>query len=127
MVLYIIFGAVILTMAAGYFFIINNRLPELTVQQLKEFSLKAKQLNDDVDFSLVKNGTNYNKDIGIYNGRVVQFAFKCWGDLCPDNGAFFITYKDVSPDDCSALGGFVVKGYNGFGGYTYGGCSPIEQ
>ena len=99
---------------------------ELTISQLQDFANQAKQLNEKRDYSLVISSTHYQKDIGVYNGKIVQLAFKCWGDLCPDNGAYFITYKDVLKEDCARLGGYIVEGYSGWGSMTYGGCSPIK-
>lgn len=105
---------------------INFKIAELTDKQIEEFSLKAKELNANYDFSLLEGGISYRKDIGTYKGRIVQFAFECWGDVCPNNGKYFITYKDISRNDCLGIGGFIIEGYSGWGSYTYGGCSPIK-
>lgn len=104
----------------------NNAGRELTKGDLYEFLAKAKQLNEKRDFSLVGTSTKYSEEIGIFGERQVLFAFKCWGDVCPDNGGYFITYKDVPKEECSTIGGYVVEGHSGWGRMTYGGCSPIN-
>lgn len=119
----------IVVVGAAVFYGRERTSPEdggLTPQQLQAYQAKAKDLNDRDDYSLVGMSTSYAEDIGTYNGRAVEFAFECWGDVCPDNGAYFIRYKDVKKENCEELGGYIVEGYSGWGRMTYGGCSPIK-
>ncbi|MCC7500283.1 hypothetical protein IT396_00545 [Candidatus Nomurabacteria bacterium] len=126
-----IFGAAIVFIAVigtGVLYVVQRAPDEaagLTMQELEVYQVKAKDLNERNDYSLVGMSTKYAEEIGLYNGRIVEFAFTCWGDVCPDNGAYYIRYKDVPKESCVALGGHMVEGYSGWGRMTYGGCSPI--
>lgn len=102
------------------------KVQDLTLQQLRAQLARAKDLNERKDFSLVTSGSSYSEDVGTFHGKTVEFAYKCWGDVCPDNGAYFLSYKDVSRDECTTLEGHIIEGNSGWGGMTYGGCSPIQ-
>lgn len=98
---------------------------EVTLEDLRRAQSRASELNEAEDFDIVGMDLEYTESLGTYNGKPVEFAYKCWGDTCPDNGAFFIRYKDVSKEQCAVLQGSIVEGYSGWGAMTYGGCNPL--
>jgi len=91
---------------------------------LEEYVSIGETLANRKDYTLVENGTHYQTDIGMYNDFPVEFVYECWGDLCPNNGDYYVRYKgQISEEQCNALKGFPVWGYGW--GPRYGGCSPI--
>lgn len=59
--------------------------------------------------------------LGTYRGRQVELAYVCFGDVCPDNGGYFVRYVGIdSQEACEAMGGEPILGTSW--GVVYGGC-----
>lgn len=137
-------GLVLVVVAAAYIYIqyfnpatkvISNEIEyvpnaELTLDDLREMQQEINRKNYRKEFLQV-GGAVKLKQVGIYNGKVVEEQYHC-GDLCPDHGIFFLAYKDIElvyksieTDQCTAIDGYKV--YAKDWGSRYVGCSPIRN
>jgi hypothetical protein len=105
----------------------REQLPKLNEQQLQTLHQLLMERNERNNFSILSSSTTkrYKHDIGRYQGRVVQEAFRCFREPCPTRGHFFLSYKEVDKERCVMIGGYPITAYSQRRGEQYGGCSPL--
>ena len=94
---------------------------KLSAKQVQAELNKVEKLNAEKNFP--KDTTYTEEIVGIYGENVVARIFKCFGDVCPDNGGYFLIYKDVEEGGCATIGGEPIFGYGW--GKVYGGCGVV--
>jgi hypothetical protein len=106
----------------------RSQLPSLKEQHLRTLHTLLTERNNRNDFSLLGSSTTkrYRQDIGRYQGRIVQEAFRCFREPCPNRGHFFLSYKEVDKERCVMIGGHPITAYSQRRGAQYGGCSPLK-
>ena len=78
------------------------KLNGLTGAQISAKLIKIDELNNKRDyFGFGKQA----EIVGIYNGRQLEKTYICFGDVCPQNGGYYLKYSDnISQDDCASFG-----------------------
>ena len=102
---------VVLLGAAAYFF-------TLTPQEVEAELRRTEEMNSDREAA---DWQDYIRFVGFYNWRPVVRTYVCFGDVCPQNGGYFLRYLwNIDSDRCKEMGGEPVWGI----GWTevYGGC-----
>lgn len=103
----------------------HNYLRNMTQADLQKEKNRVDQLdasrNGDSDW--VSKTQNHLKFLGWYKGRMVNEIYQCFGDVCPDNGGYFVVYADkISAEECKNMGDKPIWGISW--GPVYGGCEP---
>ncbi|HYC79772.1 MAG TPA: hypothetical protein VEC17_01980 [Candidatus Binatia bacterium] len=94
------------------------RLPRLSENDVRAEEAKLLEINRKRENP---NNSNHARVVGRHNGRIVEISYICFGDVCPDNGGYFLIYRDIeSREECSQIGGKEILGYGWT--TTYGGC-----
>lgn len=104
---------------------------DLTLNDLKKMQQEIDRKNYRKEFPAFDSTVPKVRQVGIYSGKVIEEKYHC-GDLCPDHGIYFLSYKDVDlaytseeTDQCAAVEGHKI--YATDHGFRYVGCSPLEN
>ncbi|MDP2651430.1 MAG: hypothetical protein Q8O98_02455 [bacterium] len=84
-------------------------------EDIRSIENKLSILNDNLTNRAVKEwgySNRYRKQIGIFDGKSMEIAYECFGDICPDNGGYLLRYSgDISEEECLDLGGRQIIAY----------------